>query len=127
MIIQFQKATPVEKEFSFETDGICISGTFKKINNRLVQILSNIDGNLTVNCARCSKAFDLSLNEQLDFRVSNGVYKEVDNVLEDDIVETYDETINFDEIFQGELESIKSDFNFCKDCQDNSENFEVEI
>jgi uncharacterized metal-binding protein YceD (DUF177 family) len=115
MIIQFQKATPTPKEFSFETDGVLISGTFEKVNNKLVKISSNIKGDLGVNCSRCSKKFHLSLDEDINFRVSN------------DIVETYDETINFDEIFGSEIESIKNDFNFCEDCQDDSEEFETQI
>jgi uncharacterized metal-binding protein YceD (DUF177 family) len=127
MIIQFQKATPTPKEFSFETDGVLISGTFEKVNNKLVKISSTIKGNLEVNCSRCSKKFHLSLDEDINFRVSNGIYKEKDNILEDDIVETYDETINFDEIFGSEIESIRNDFNFCEDCQDDSEEFETQI
>ena len=127
MKIKFQKATVLEKEFSFETEGICINGKFHKINSKLIQINSNIHGNFYINCTRCAKEFYLKLDEKINLRVSNGIYKEKDNSLEDDIIETYDETIHFDEIFAGEFESIRTDFHICKDCQENSQELEIQL
>jgi uncharacterized metal-binding protein YceD (DUF177 family) len=127
MIIQFQKATPVEKEFSFETDGVCISGSFSKVNSKLVQISAHLQGALSMNCTRCAKPFHLEVDEDISLRVSNGVYKERDNILEDDIIETFDENINFDEIFQSEFESIRSDFHVCDSCQDDLNDLEIQL
>jgi hypothetical protein len=127
MKIEFQKATFQEKEFSFETEGICIDGNFKKINSKLIQITSKMQGNLDMNCTRCAKQFYLQLNEDVNLRVSNGIYKENDNILEDDIIETYDEFIHFDDIFGGEIEMIRQDFHICLDCQSDDNDLEIQL
>ena len=127
MQIEFQKATTQEKEFSFNIEKIYINGLFNKLNNKLIQIHSTMQGMLIINCTRCAKEFHLEIDENINLRVSNGIYKEEDNTLEDDIIESYDEIINFDDIFYGELEIIKNDFHICPNCQNDNKDLEIEL
>lgn len=118
MKIEFKKIPTVEKTFELEIDSVKIEGTFCRMSPSLAKIRSKIVGKLQVDCCKCGKEFDTDLDEEMNIIVSNGIF-ESDRDFEEDIIEISDEIIDFDEIINSELESIKSDYHLCDDCLDD--------
>lgn len=94
-------------DISFDANAI-------KINEKLVKCTSHIYGTLPYICDRCGEEFSLHVDEKVETFASNGVAK--DSTCEN-IIEFYDECIDFDMIFTSELECIKSDYFYCEKCK----------
>lgn len=122
MQIEFKKITKIPKEFELIKDDIKFFGEFKRnLNNlNLVQISAELIGKLKCICDRCGSEFDFELNEKLDLKVYNGIYKGNEEVFE------VNGSIDFDEILTSETELIKNDYHICDKCKE-IENFEVEF
>ena len=121
MQIEFKKVTKTPKEFKLEKDNVKFFGEFKKSVSdfNLVEINATLSGTISYNCDRCANEFDLKLNEELELKVYNGIYKGKEEVFE------IENIIDFDEILMSEIELIKNDYHICNDCK-NIENFEIE-
>ncbi len=124
MKIEFRKVPFNEKDFKVSLDSVDFEGTFCKISSTLVKIDATLRGNSHITCDRCSKENDITLNEKLDFLISDGVYK---NQTDELVVEIEDGFIDFDEIIHGELSSIQSDYHICDECEQNNKTIEQEF
>jgi uncharacterized metal-binding protein YceD (DUF177 family) len=124
MKIEFRKVPHNEKNFKVSLDSVDFEGTFCKISSTLVKIDATLSGNSHITCDRCSKEDDITLNEKLDFLISDGVYK---NQTDELVVEIEDGFIDFDEIIHGELSSIQSDYHICDECEQNNKTIEQEF
>ncbi len=122
MQVEFKKITKIPKEFELNLKNVKFFGEFKKSLNdsNLVEVNATLKGEIETNCDRCGEEFNLNIDEKLNLKVYNGIYKGEDDVLE------VEEVINFEEILIGEIELIKSDYHICSKCE-NIENFEVEF
>jgi hypothetical protein len=121
MQIEFKKIAKIPKEFELIKDNIKFFGELKKSlnNSNLVEIDAILNGTLRCICDRCADEFDLKLNEKLDLKVYNGIYKGDEEVFE------VEDIVDFDEILTSESELIKNDYHLCDKCKD-IENFEIE-
>jgi hypothetical protein len=125
MIIEFRKIPVAKTSFDFKIDSVAIAGNFYKINNRLVDIKANMSGKISVVCNRCAKEFDIDIDEEVELKVSDGIYPQNNNELDELIYETFDANINFDDIFGSEIEAMKMDYHFCSECSE--EEYEKEF
>lgn len=125
MIIEFRKVPATDTTFEIIKGDLKVSGTFFKINQKLVDIKMTMMGQVLVTCNRCAKEFSTSVEEEVELKVSDGVYTNTDEESNDLIYETFDSKINFDEIIDSEIEAIKLDYHFCSDCSDDD--YEVEL
>ncbi len=114
MQIEFKKITKTPKEFELTLDNIRFFGELKKSlnNSSLVEIDSTLSGRLNSLCDRCASEFNLKLNEKLDLKVYNGIYKGDEEVFE------VEDVIDFKEILISEIELIKNDYHICNECKD---------
>ncbi|TLP38285.1 hypothetical protein [Arcobacter arenosus] len=120
MKIEFRKVPFTPKEFKTESNSVKIEGTFCKISPSLVKIDSKLTGNTTVNCIRCGEEDTITLNENMNFLLSDGIYKsDSHNDEELDIIEIDDNIIDFDEIIESEISSIYTDYHICSNCADS--------
>ena len=121
MQIEFKKITKTAKDFELTTDNIKFFGELKKSlnNSNLVEINAMLSGTIECLCDRCASEFNLKLNEKLDLKVYNGIYKGDEEVFE------VEDIIDFKEILISEIELIKNDYRICNECKD-IENFEIE-
>ncbi|HRN00585.1 MAG TPA: hypothetical protein PKY07_07090, partial [Aliarcobacter cryaerophilus] len=88
-------------------------------------IEASLIGNIEIDCSRCGALDTLVVNEELKLLLSDGVFKgDEDEFL---VIEIENSLIDFDEIIQSEVNSIKSDYLLCKDCDGNSSIFEQEF
>lgn len=117
MKIEFRKVPVTKKEFQHGYNSVNIEGTFCKISPTLVKVESTLEGTIEVECCRCGDSFKKDINEELNFLISNGVYKGEE---EDLIIEIENEIIDFDEICESETSSIKSDYHICKNCDNDN-------
>jgi uncharacterized metal-binding protein YceD (DUF177 family) len=125
MIIEFRKIPQVKTEFELKSDEAILRGTFTKINSRLVDIQAQLKGSTTVVCNRCTKEFSIDIDQEVELKVSDGIYNEDDNELDELIYETFDSKIDFNEILNSEIEAIRSDYHNCSDCK--SDEYEEEF
>jgi uncharacterized metal-binding protein YceD (DUF177 family) len=124
MKIEFRKIPLNSSEFEINSNSVKFSGTFCKISSKLAKIDGNIQGNLGVDCCKCGRSFSISLDEQTNFLVSDGIYSSEEE--EYVVIEVENHILDFDEILQSELESLKSEYYICDTCKENNDYVEIE-
>ena len=125
MKIEFKKVPQIRKELLTEFNSVKIEGTFCRISPSLVKIDAVLKGNTKINCCRCGITEVIEVDEELRLLLSDGIYK--GNEEEYLVIEVEDSLIDFDEIIESELNSIKSDYYICEKCSQYGDNFEKEF
>lgn len=125
MKIEFKKVPSTPKELLVESNSVKIEGTFCKITQSLVKIDAVLIGNTEIDCDRCGITEDVIVDEKLDFLLSDGIFK--NDECEDLVIEVDNSTIDFDELIESELASIKSEYHLCKNCLQDGDEFEKEF
>jgi hypothetical protein len=123
--IEFRKVSSGIKDFNLDIVSVNFEGTFCKISPKLVNIDAKLSGQTEVLCCKCGEEFTTKLDEDFKFIVSDGIYNGNDE--ERSIIETEDGFINFDEIVNSEIESIKSDYHICDKCKDCEDFEEIQL
>ena len=125
MKIEFRKAPQTPKELEIEYNSVKIEGIFCKISQSLVKVDAVLLGNTDIDCCRCGISEIIEVDEELHLLLSDGVYNKDES--EYLVIEVENNLIDFDEIIESELNSIKSDYHICKDCLQLGDNFEKEF
>jgi len=124
MKIEFRKIPLNSSEFEIDSNSVKFLGTFCKISSKLAKIEGDIKGKLDVDCCKCGQSFNISLDETIKFLVSDGVYSSEDE--ENIVIEVENHTLDFNEVLQSELESLKSEYYICDTCKKNNDYVEIE-
>lgn len=125
MKIEFRKVPQTTKELEFDYNSVRIEGTFCKISQSLTKIEANMSGTTDIDCCRCGQTDVITLDENLEFLISDGIFKGKES--EDLVIEVENGVIDFDEIVESELQSIKSDYYLCENCSQDSNLLEQEF
>ncbi len=125
MKIEFKKVPTTKKELETSFNSVKIEGTFCRISSSLVKIEAILTGDIEIDCSRSAYTEPFSLNENLKLLLSDGVYKGDDE--EFLVIEIENSLIDFDEIIESELNSIRSDYHICKNCLNDNQLFEKEF
>ena len=125
MKIEFRKVPQISKELEIIYNSVKIEGTFCKISQSLVKVDAVLLGNTDIDCCRCGISEIIEVDEELHLLLSDGVYNKDES--EYLVIEVENNLIDFDEIIESELNSIKSDYHICKDCLQLGDNFEKEF
>ena len=125
MKIEFRKVPQTAKELVVDYNSVKIEGTFCKISQSLVKVDAVLLGNTDIDCCRCGITEIIEVDEELHLLLSDGVYNKDES--EYLVIEVENNLIDFDEIIESELNSIKSDYHICKDCLQLGDNFEKEF
>lgn len=88
----------------------------KKSN--LAQLNGTITGSISIPCDLCAEEVENSLNEEITFYLSDGLYEGNDEEL--DVVEIDKSMIDLEELLKSEIELIKSDYFCCENCEGTS-------
>lgn len=120
MKIFLRKVTKTPQDFEIKSDKITFKGFLQYHSGKLVLLKANLGGMVDVNCDICAKKFELPLNEDIEFFISDGIYKDEDDSALD-VVESFDSQIDLQELLSSEVELIKSDYFCCDECKSNSE------
>ncbi|WP_169973462.1 MULTISPECIES: hypothetical protein [unclassified Campylobacter] len=116
MKIAFAKIANNQIPFDIKRENLSFSGNLKRINSNLVECKALISGNMSHNCDRCGEDIILSPKENLNLLISDGIYKDSEEKLED-VIEFFDGYIDLEEILSSEIEAFKSDYFYCKNCE----------
>ena len=125
MKIEFRKVPQINKELEFNYNSVKIEGTFCRISQSLVKIDAVLKGSTDIDCCRCGITEEIEVDEELHLLLSDGVYKSDES--EYLVIEVENSLIDFDEIIESELNSIKSDYHMCNKCVQLGDNFEKEF
>ncbi|MGP1485157.1 MAG: hypothetical protein ACTTJC_03560 [Campylobacter sp.] len=116
MKIAFSNIANNEIPFDLNLDGLNFSGKLKRIDSNLVQCLVDLKGKISHICDRCGDDINLSLDQNIDLILSNGIYKnEEENLV--DVVEFFDGFVDLQEVLVSEIEAYKSDYFYCEKCK----------
>ncbi len=126
MKIEFKKVQTIEKEFSLKLNSVEFSGTFCRISQNLIKLQSKIVGKLLVDCCKCGDEHSINIDENQDFILSDGEFSSLNEREGEMIIEIENHIVDFDEILSSELESIKSDYHICSNCQKNDNYIDIE-
>ena len=125
MKIEFKKVPQITKELEVIYDSVKIEGTFCRISQSLVKVEAVLKGNTDIDCCRCGTTEVIEVEEELKLLLSDGIYKNDES--EYLVIELDNSLIDFDEIIESELNSIKSDYHTCENCLQYGDNFEKEF
>ena len=125
MKIEFRKVPQINKELEFNYNSVKIEGTFCRISQSLVKIDAVLKGSTDIDCCRCGITEEIEVDEELHLLLSDGIYKNDES--EYLVIEVENSLIDFNEIIQSELNSIKSDYHLCEECTQLGDNFEKEF
>lgn len=123
MVIEFRKVAQTSKSFEDQVDSVKIEGTFCRISSRLVEIDSKLHGEIDVDCSRCGDTFATDFEDEIEFLISDGLYKDDESLknLDKVIIEVDNHMIDFEDIIKSELESFKLDYHVCDKCLNTQE------
>ena len=116
MKIEFKKVGFNKKEITISKQKLNLSGDLKRSKENLVDFDARLQGSVQVECSRCGKEFGLDVDEKLDLKLSDGVYRGFDE--EADVIEFYDGSIDMQEIIDSEEASIQLDYHLCQECKE---------
>ena len=125
MKIEFRKVPQTTKELEVIYNSVKIEGTFCKISQSLVKVDAVLKGSTEIDCCRCGITEEIEVDEELHLLLNDGVYKNDES--EYLVIEVENSLIDFDEIIESELNSIKSDYHICENCLQYGDNFEKEF
>ena len=106
--------TPID--FDIKSDKITFKGFLQYHSGKLISLKAKLSGPLLVDCSSCAAEFVKDLDEDVEFFISDGLYKDESGVLVD-VVESFDSTADIDALLNSEIELIKSDYNTCPECE----------
>ena len=104
--------------FNFEKsrDQINLKGFLQYDKDKLILLDAKLSGTLETECAICGEEFELEVDEDLKFYISDGVFIDENNSMID-VVEAKDGELDIDELLESEIELIKSDYHCCEFCE----------
>ena len=114
MKIHFRKITKTPLDFSIKSNEITFKGYLEYHGNRLILLHADLNGVIDTQCSRCGEDMELPVDDTVEFFVSDGISN--DNEVEIDVIESFDSTVDLDELLHSEIELIKSDYHSCKNC-----------
>ncbi|UPT77245.1 DUF177 domain-containing protein [Sulfurovum sp. XGS-02] len=123
MKIAFDKVGSTAKPIELSLEGVTLEGTLKKSGYHQVTLDAHMSGSIELDCDRCGKTYNYDMDNQLELRLSDIVSEDKDDL---DIIEFLDGEIDISYILQSEINTFKNAYNYCSDCADSDEDFEVE-
>jgi hypothetical protein len=114
-IIPFKRLNSVPTAFEARQENALFLGTVVHKKHNIAQLNGTITGSIFISCDICAETFENTLNEEVSFYLADGEVHDNDRELE--IVEIENSVIDLEELFNSELELIKSDYFCCSNCE----------
>lgn len=124
MKIEFRKIGFEPKRFDLRLKGkdfnLQISGSLLRRSDGLVRLDSALEGEITLICDKSGDEFSKNISEKLSIFIKNGVYKEAREDKENlAVVEVFDNFVDLEAIFLGEIEAMRLDYHTKDDLAQN--------
>ncbi len=114
MKIEFRKISGAAAPFEMNNELFLCQGSFKKLSQRLVDLNFHLKSDISLICDRCGDSYVDHIDDKMHLKVYDGNF-EGDDL---DMIECHDHFVDFDAIISGEIEAIKSDYHYCKNCKE---------
>jgi len=118
MVVTLKKVTKVPLDFEVNTNEVFFKGNLEYYQGKLILLRAKLKGLIEKSCDFCGDEFVLSLDENIEFFISDGIYESRDNI-DLDVVESFTGSVDMHDLLNSELELIKSDYHACKNCQES--------
>jgi uncharacterized metal-binding protein YceD (DUF177 family) len=105
--------TPLD--FEVKSDEITFKGYLEYHSGKLILLNANLNGKVNAQCSKCGEDFELLVDDKIEFYISDGLYD--GDEIDLDVVESFDNSADLDELLLSEVELIKSDYHSCKYCK----------
>lgn len=124
MKIEFRKIGFEPKHFDLRLTGddfdLQISGSLFRRSDGLIRLDSALKGKITLICDKSGDEFSKNISEKLSIFIKNGVYKEAREDSENlAVVEVFDNFVDLEAIFLGEIEAMRLDYHTKDDLAQN--------
>ncbi|MBN2815794.1 MAG: hypothetical protein JXQ67_03875 [Campylobacterales bacterium] len=116
MKFALRKVTKTPLDFELQSGAITFKGYLEYDSGKLILLKAHMQGYIEKPCDICAEDFQLAVDEEIEFFISDGLY-DGDNDVEFDVVESFDGNADMDEILNSEIELIKSDYHTCDSCR----------
>jgi len=114
VVLRRVKQTPLD--FLVKANEITFKGYLQYHAGKLILLKAKLEGPLLKSCDICAEEFKLSLDEDVEFYISDGVYEDEANI-ELDVVESINGEVEIEELLNSEVELIRSDYHSCESCK----------
>lgn len=119
MKVEIRRIVPSPSPFCIQNGELVWEGSFFKRTDRLVQITGQLKGQIELSCDRCGEMFAQELEEELELIASDGFFQRDDDNEENEfVIELMDGVLDLDDLMQGEIELVRSDYHVCGHCTD---------
>ena len=105
--------TPLD--FKVKSNEITFKGYLEYHLGKLILLKADLTGSVDTQCSKCGEDFNLSLDEKIEFFISDGLYDGDD--IDIDVVESFNSLADINELLNSEIELIKSDYHSCENCK----------
>ena len=116
MKVVLRKVTKTPLDFDVKSNEITFKGYLQYHGGKLILLKADLKGSLGTECSTCSEEIELSLDEKVEFFISDGIYNDENNI-DIDVVESFNSSADMDELLLSEIELIKSDYHSCDECK----------
>ena len=116
MKITLRKVGHTPLDFEVKSNEITFKGYLEYHGGKLILLKAKLNGFSIAQCSQCGEDFRLSVDEEIEFFISDGIYKDENND-EIDVVESFNGIADIDELLNSEIELIKSDYHSCENCK----------
>jgi len=114
--VLLRKVTKTPLDFNIISNEITFKGYLQYHSGKLILLKADLNGLMDTECNSCGEEFKLSLDEKIEFFISDGLYKDESNI-DIDVVESFNSSADLDELLNSEIELIKSDYHYCDNCK----------
>ena len=116
MKVILRKVTKTPLDFDVKSNEITFKGYLQYHGGKLILLKADLKGPLGTECSTCGENIELTLDEKVEFFISDGIYNDEDNI-DIDVVESFNSSADIDELLLSEIELIKSDYHSCDECK----------
>jgi uncharacterized metal-binding protein YceD (DUF177 family) len=111
-----KKITKTPLDFEVKSNEIIFKGYLEYHSAKLILLKAKLSGKLIKSCDICAEEFELLVDEDIEFFISDGIYEDESNI-HLDVVESLNESLDIEELLASEIELIRSDYYSCEDCK----------
>ena len=115
MKVTLRKVGKIPLDFEVKSNEITFKGYLEYHSGKLILLKADLTGSVDTQCSRCGEDFKLSLDEKIEFFISDGLYDGDD--IDIDVVESFNSLADINELLNSEIELIKSDYHSCEKCK----------
>jgi len=114
--VVLRRVTKTPLDFEVKSGEIAFKGYLEYYKGKLILLKAKLNGFVMKPCDSCAEEFKLSIDEKVEFYISDGLYED-DESIHLDVVESFNGNVEIEELLHSEMELIKSDYHQCESCE----------